>query len=331
MKKFLIRFFCFLCILTLLLGLIGTCYDRLSPVSGEFQHSIDTMPETIDLAVIGSSHALYGMDLTPYSQNAFNFSMAGQTPRYDYQMLKQFEDRIADGATILMSVSYMSPFWTEPESQFQEKQTRYYRFLDKENILQYDSKEALRVHFSTAVPAARILFTDFSSVISAFENFSWDVLFPRQSTAAPGPQTNNTSFPEGEAPWCSSIQHQKDVLDINQLELIRPVYPQSNPQMLEAYENIFLLAQEHHWRIIAVTTPFSQVYNQMYDESFPDFQSVFHSHMDPLFEEYGIEYWDASHDPAFFENSHLFLDMDHLSQAGKQRFSEILAQRLDLI
>ena len=87
------------------------------------------------------------------------------------------------------------------------------------------------------------------------------------------------------------------------------------------------MAQAHNWRVIAVTTPFSQSYSDIYDQ---EFFRVFYDHIQTLFLDQGIEYWDFSHDPEFLNSHDYFVDLDHLSPAGAERFSAILAEKLGL-
>ena len=313
MKKFLVKFLCFLLLLAIPFGIVGCWYHALSPISDELRIPLKDMPETIDLAVIGSSHALYGVDLSAYSENYFNFSLAGQTPRYDLQMLKEFEDRMAEGATVIMTVSYMSPFWTEPESQFLEKQTRYYRLLSPENILHYDAKEAFRVKLTQYIPASRIFFTDASTVLQTIAKSFHKAQEP--SHASPG------------TPWYENIDHQTEVLEKKHMELIEPWFPEMNPDVAQAYEGIFALAEKHDWNLIAVTTPFTDVYNDIFDD---DFYEVFYGHVDRMLSAHDVPYWDYSRDPQFTHELDLFSDLDHLSAEGSRRFSQILADRLSL-
>ena len=262
MKRFVLKFLLFLILLALPLWALGSWYNALSPISDEMESSVEDMPRQIDLAVIGSSHAMYGMKMGPYSENYFSFSMPGQTPQYDARMLLQYQDHIADGATVLMDVSYMSPFWTEPESEFLEKQTRYYRVLSKENMVDYDAGEAFRIHLNQAIPATRIFYTDIHSLLNTLKSARPEPVSVKEDLAPPA--------------WYEDIPHQQDVLRKKHQGLITPVFPDMNPAMQKGYEQIIRLAQQHNWRLIAVTTPFSQSYNELYDEAFFD---VFYDHV----------------------------------------------------
>ena len=321
MKKFLLKLLLLLALIALPLFALGTYYNHISPVSYEMGSSPEAMPEQIDLAVVGSSHAMYGMKLEQYSENFFSFAMPGQTPQYDWRMLREYEDHIADGATILMDVSYMSPFWTEPESEFLEKQTRYYRVLSKENIVDYDFKDALRVRLNQAIPASRILYTDLAALIGTIQEKGF-------RTAEVQAEEVPAETVEPTAVWFQDIPHQQDVLRKKHQGLITPVFPDMNPPMQLAYEGMAAMAKEHNWRLIAVTTPFTESYNDIYDQ---EFFRVFYDYTDQLFTSQGIEYWDYSHDPEFLNAHGYFVDLDHLSPAGAAHFSEILARRLQLI
>lgn len=366
MKQFLTRLLCFLIILGTLLLLIGNRYHKASPIAQELQVPLEAMPQSIDLAVVGSSHALFGMDLSAYTENYFNFSMAGQTPQYDYAMLKQYEGRIADGATVLMSVSYISPFWTDSQDRFLEKQTRYYRILDRENMVDYDWAEAFRVALTTAIPQTRIFFTDFSNLIHALKSYSPsdegtapvvhipaealslpeepDIVTDATAEATPSLEQDldpdararkytdpkgkvHTCIYSNDPSWFDDLDHYVNLIRREHMSIVEPSYPGMNPDMLEAYENICALAQKHNWRLIAVTVPFTRPYNDMFDA---EFYEIFYDYMDQLTKKHGIEYWDYSHDLRFVDSPDYFEDLDHLIYDGKRLFSALLAQRLGL-
>lgn len=93
------------------------------------------LPDQVDIAVVGPSHGRDAFHYPPEGMVLFNFSMSSQTPQYDLAMLRQFQDRIRPGGLIILTVSYLSPYWTDTEKQFQDKQPRYYRVLSPENIV----------------------------------------------------------------------------------------------------------------------------------------------------------------------------------------------------
>lgn len=66
-------------------------------------------------------------------------------------MLRQYGDRLADGAVVVMTVSYLSPFWNDTPEQFQAKQERYYRVLDPWNIVGVDLAHWVLQRFSPLV------------------------------------------------------------------------------------------------------------------------------------------------------------------------------------
>lgn len=51
---------------------------------------------------------------------------------------REFSPRFREDALVILTVSYMSPYWTESQEAFEQKQERYYRILSPKNIVDVD-------------------------------------------------------------------------------------------------------------------------------------------------------------------------------------------------
>ena len=139
--------FCLKCLLLLsLLGIVfylgGAAYRQTNTYKNleitEETTKYHSLPEKIDAAAFGASHGRDAFPIFPAADSFFNFSLSSQTPQYDEKVLLQHKDRFTDDALIILTVSYISPFWIESAEQFENKQPRYYRILDAENIIDVD-------------------------------------------------------------------------------------------------------------------------------------------------------------------------------------------------
>lgn len=132
MKRFLCRCAALFLVVAALLWVGGLAYKHTTTYKNldrtEETEKYHAMPDGITFAVFGASHGRDAFQAADYpDETFFNFSMSSQTPLYDLMQLRQFRGHLTPGATVVVTVSYMSPFWTESEDSFSDKQERYYR------------------------------------------------------------------------------------------------------------------------------------------------------------------------------------------------------------
>lgn len=96
------------------------------------------MPESIDIAVFGPSHGRAAFLYYPEDVTFFNFSLGSQTPQYDRNLMREYQKRFSPNAVVVLTVTYLSPFWSDPEAIFLAKQARYYHILSPGNIEHVD-------------------------------------------------------------------------------------------------------------------------------------------------------------------------------------------------
>lgn len=166
MRKFLRNCTALLLAVAALLWLGGTAYRQTTAYRNlertEETEKYREMPERIAFAVFGPSHGRDAFQKEDYGEGFFNFSMSSQTPQYDWMQLREFQDRLAPGATVVLTVSYLSPFWTDSAESFGSKQERYYRILHPENIVDCDVGHWVLERWSP------LLTTECGEILSAF-------------------------------------------------------------------------------------------------------------------------------------------------------------------
>ena len=308
MKRFIIRAAALLLIFAALIYAAGALYRGTDGWAGleatEETYKFHDVPDGITLAAAGSSHGIAAFRTSDLGEGFFNFSMSAQTPQYDLMMLRSVAGHIEDGATVILTVSYMSPFWTDTEETFATKQNRYYRILPPDGIVDADLVRWCLGRFSPA------LTTDAKDIARA-------LLAPRSAPADPDAVWTEGSVTE------DMIPAERERVARDHLTLITPAMPDGNPVMLASYGDILALCRERGWKPVLVTPP----YPREYTECFPDdVLAAFRSLMTELARENGVEWLDHSCDEGY--PLAYFRDLDHLNEEGAHAFSAVLLAEL---
>lgn len=293
MKKLAGKCLCMAAALAVLLYLLGVVYR----VSGAEQRmwtedgteNFHPVPGNIDVAVFGASHAKHGVRSGPEGHTFFNFALDSQTPQYDLAMMHQYGDHIKENAVVILTVSYTTPYLIESESSFQEKQGRYYRLLDPENIIDVNLAQ---YYLMKLFP---VLGVEPASLISKI--------------VVPMKYTEEATFDK------SQVIKQQESIRQRHLAGIESIFPKT--VTLGTYAEILSLCAEKNWKAVLVTTP----YNVYYNDCFPsDFYPAFHDTVNDFAREHGVPYFDYSHEEEFATSMELYHDIDHLNAAGAAEF-----------
>lgn len=303
MRKFLRNCTALLLAVAALLWLGGTAYRQTTAYRNlertEETEKYREMPERIAFAVFGPSHGRDAFQKEDYGEGFFNFSMSSQTPQYDWMQLREFQDRLAPGATVVLTVSYLSPFWTDSAESFGSKQERYYRILHPENIVDCDVGHWVLERWSP------LLTTECGEILSAF-------LQPQELR-----EDTNILYGRQELTQ-EMLESERARMQKDHVSLIEPAMPDGNPVMLDAFREILALCQERGWNAVLVTPPYPAVYTDCFPaETVARFRALTAA----LSEETGVPWLDYSQDAEFTENFAWFKNIDHLNLAGAHAFA----------
>lgn len=310
MRRFLTKCLALLLAAAACIYLLGVAYrgttayrnSRLADETERFTHP----PDRADIAVVGSSHGMLAFLYPPEDAVLFNMCMSAQIPQYDLRMLREYEDRLDPGAVVIVTMSYITPFWTEPESNFLWKQGRYYDALSAPNIIDVDWADWAMRRFSP------VLTTDIQTVARAF-----------LKDVPPDPTQNEASGHRTLDP--ETIPEEQARAKANHIDaLISPTFPECNEDAMQALEDTLALCRERGWQAVLVTPPYLAAYDQIFQDHLEGFHDRFYYYVEQLTEEYGVPYLDYSHDPDFAQRYDLYKDLDHLNLDG----ARLLDQRL---
>lgn len=259
-----------------------------------------------DIAIgnLGSSHGAYGFrynDLEEKGIVCFNFGNVSQSYNYDYAILKEFSDDMADGSVMFIPVSYFS-FNNEVVNarEAEAMSIHYYRLLSPRNIPDYDPYIDLVTHIFPVLSAGEDLLQ----------------LFPKLNTV---------------------LTARADYEGINVDEFIQNAQTRYDrhfggkeeyflPERIEELREIIIYCQEHNITPVLITTPFSKYYSELVsDEFLQEFYDTIHTIADDT----QVNYYDYSRDPRFYENLELFSDPDHLTEDGALYFTDLLWDEIE--
>lgn len=318
MKRFLTVLILFVLILALFTFAVNALYlyqqnqvaDTMSPMRNS-DAVIRNVPEGIEVACFGSSHALLGIDFEDYEQDyvCFNFGQASQFLSYDERLLQHYLDHFEPGATVLITISHFSLFG-KPDTEydnFAALNKRYYKLLPDELIKQYDAKTDFYV---TKFPA--LAAEDALSLLS--------MLIGRNH---PNTEWENSTNPEQAAE--NAENRYKTFVESKRAADGSRLY---NQEEIDALYHMIALCQENGLRPVLITTPYLSEYMDQIRENDLAFLDDFYGIIDQIREKTGVPYFDYSTDDRFVSNYEFFHDADHLNRSGARYFTEILFQEI---
>lgn len=265
---------------------------------GKFSE-LGTYYHEVNIGNLGSSHGAYGFsygDIIGFGYICFNFANTSQSYDYDYAVLKEFGHYMADGSVLFIPVSYFS-FNNEVtnSTEAEAMSIRYYHFLSPENIPDYDPYVDLVTHKLPILSAGEDiiqLFPSLNAVLTAH-------------AAEDG--INVEEFARRAQDRYSRHFDNKDEYFLE-----------------ERIENLYEIIDycwENNITPVLITTPFSKYYNDLVSQ---DFLREFEAVVNTIAFGTGINYYDYSHDPRFYDHLEYFSDSDHLTDEGALYFTDIL-------
>lgn len=300
MKKFILKLIVFCVALTVVVIAVNTIY-----ISAKDTGSTDKfkkVPDKIQICNFGSSHGAngYSYDMLADEYVCFNFALASQSLDYDWRIMQCFRDNISEGAVVFITVSYFSFYGIDEIriDNFLSKNKRYYRFLPKEYIKEYDLKTDI---FENRFPALVAYDGLFNDIVNGIRD------------------QDGIDIADGQKYLEEAYKRHllKDKLDDNGKRIV-------NDEYMDALYSMIGLCKEKGARPIMVTTPYMREYTDIVLERTPDFLDGFYAIIDKVVQDTGAEYLDFSRDERFMDESGLFVNADHLNHDGAVKFVGIL-------
>ena len=304
MKRFICKLILFVFPVAVIFLLLNALYVR----TNYWKHENNTdkfvnIPYDLELVNLGSSHTCYGLnyDVVP-ELKAWNLANDSQRYFWDYGVLKNYADHLAENAIVIIPISY---FGVIARGDYSEYRKRYYRILPKEDMDYWLLKEYIaycklpllsagvnRIHIFRDIPKERMT-----------------------------PFYGREKHLDGEDLYTYCVNKHKSWTANNKGE-------EGYKENREEISRIIDFCYAHHLRPVLITAPITDVLNEIY-EADNDFFSTFEQFSNDLCQKYaGLIYLDYSRSEDFSPYHELFADGDHLNNFGAEKFTRTLIKDL---
>ena len=367
MKKFIVKSVLAVCITFCCLFYLDMMYEQKVSTGMSEVNVFNFVPHNIQLANVGSSHGqcAFSWDALAAERGyeTFNFPLTCQSFLYDYSLINMHKDDFADGSILFIPVSYFSfnEEATDPADQ-EAISVRYYRILSPQYNPDYSLyKDLVTVRFPV-LSAGEEIFELFKPPVifpSLSENKK-NITYAAEAGMADAAVSDNTADvsgssvenpPESTSDAAGDNTGESDTNESGTTESGTPeeIYGAETVAEFEArglaryqrhFENkeeyfeedkkqnlidLITLCKERNITPVLITTPYTVYYNQYVSA---DFLYEFYSVINEIALEYGVSYYDYSHDERFQTNLKYFGDADHLNPDGAVYFTDLLTEEV---
>lgn len=307
MEKFFIKLSLFFAILSVIIYVINERYIIVRNTSST--DKFKNVPEKIQICNFGSSHGAngYHYDDLANDYTCFNFAMASQSLDYDWRIMQCYQDKIDDNAVVFITISYFSFYGIDETktNNFLSKNKRYYRFLPKEFIKEYDLKTDI---FENKLPA-----------LTTYENLLIDLLRGTKDEDIMEDEESINMEIYTKAAYKRHFVNEK--LDKNGERI-------QNQEHVDSLYNMIELCKKKGVSVILVTTPYLKEYTDIVIENDPEFFDDFYGIIDQVVLDTNVRYYDFSRDDRFQKDYGSFVNADHLNHEGAIKFVNILMEEI---
>lgn len=367
MKKFIVKSVLAVCITFCCLFYLDMMYEQKVSTGMSEVNVFNFVPHNIQLANTGSSHGQCAFNWDALANErgyeTFNFALTSQSFLYDYSLINMHKDDFADGSILFIPISYFSfnEEATDPADQ-EAISVRYYRILSPRYNPDYSLyKDLVTVRFPILSAGDEIfeLFKPpiiFPSLSENKKNITYAAEAGMADAAAeaaaesPTATAADTTVSDNTTPVDTNTAESGTAEtgttesgtpeEIYGAEMVAEFEAKGLARYQRHFENkdeyfeeekkqylidLITLCKENNITPVLITTPFTLYYNQYVSA---DFLYEFYTVINDIALEYGISYYDYSHDERFQTNLKYFGDADHLNPDGAVYFTGLLTEEV---
>lgn len=301
---------CFLLLLILILSLLNRWYLKRNVCDNEgIIKFVEIEPEII-ISNTGNSHGLYGFNYEELKKeyNCFNFALTSQKLSYDYRLVLNYGDYLADDGIMFITVSFFSLYGEDEEEQeiFESTNRRYYKILPPQLIKEYNWKEDIKQHIFPVINDEEVLktFVEGKETGEVYQKFWY-------SNAA------ETGDLEDNAQKAYERHYVTNGNIINNKRI--------NEKECKALVDLILFCKSKNIQPILITTPYTYEYTEKIEQ---DFLDDFYMRIENIARRNNVEYYDYSCDERFARYPQFFVNADHLNYNGALEFTNIVKDEI---
>lgn len=293
--------------LVLLLGYVEWHLSRIPTRYSRKKELLSQQAASLEVLVLGSSHALHGFDPAFFSRPGFNLAGVSQSLYYDYQLLVRFIDQLPRLKLVIVPVSYfileynLSKGIEYPLTFFYE---RVYGIPLESNL---HNSDFARFSLLTLYGGEKVLgYARRGFKVDLSQGMTTTGFFKAEYDLA----IARSKLNDAEAKARVALHHSQ-------------MAPATIPANLRVLTTMVELLQGRGVSVVFVTLPVIASYAAHLDAgALRRMQEA----VAGLCASHGIAYVDYTKDPRFFGDD--FMDVDHLSPAGAEKFSRIINQEI---
>ena len=306
MKRFILKVILLTVLVLCPLVIVNQLYIHTNYWKGENNvNKFSDIPYNIELGNLGSSHGLFGFKYDKIQDiRTYNFALSSQPYYYDLQVLEKYIDHFEKNGVVIILISY---FDITRRPDYSAYRSRYYRILPKSSLDSWSLWED-------------ICFNKFP-LLSAKMNILKIIHDVPVETMSP--YYNRTTFMDEDKLHDYCIDKHKS-WTTPEGEKGKIGYDMNISEVSEIID----LCLSHELIPVLVTTPVTDVLNEIYENDiyfFPTFEKFSRD----LLEKYPeLVYLDYSRDEYFSKNHEFFVDGDHLNNKGAEEFTKTVIQNL---
>ncbi|MGP1593869.1 MAG: hypothetical protein ACTTH8_01305 [Treponema sp.] len=310
MKRFLIQVGSMLFLVVLTVLLVNELYKHSYYYKNQAGlNKFSSVPDTIEIANVGSSHGFYNFNYNNYSEYVtFNFGLTGQRHFYNLQLLKTYKHHFKKKAIVLIPISYLE-IWTASDVYFDSQLPFYYRIVDWKYLHKHSIRDVLLSYYFP------LFVTDkpYKSLLLGLREKDGESEYV---TVQYKKASDNIAATKA---WAKD-DYTSWMKDFNKLD--------GFSENITALSNLIDFCIENDFIPVLVTTPLSAELNGYFDsdKGFMDTFNLFIANIMSKYPE--IQYFNFSHDAAFQNDYSLFFDNNHLNIYGAQLFTDTVITAL---
>ncbi len=260
--------------------------------------------KTIQVLVLGSSHAYYGIDPSYFTWKGFNLADVSQSLRYDNALLRRYAPRCPELKVVLMAVSDFSLGYGLTDSGEYWREFFYARTygipVEKLSML-FDARHYLLFALYGRKESFSYIRNGFKANLTVNVTASGSFVAPPPDPAKVG-QILGLESARKEVAIHGSVSFQRNVA--------------ANRRFLE---DSIIVCKDRGIVPVLLTTPTTQAYSSSID---PRVWRDVEETVKEMCARYGISYYNFMNDPRFLNGD--FEDPDHLNSAGAKKLSVIV-------
>lgn len=275
---------------------VGGAEYAVRQIPNEYKYKNDWMDqhaEEVETLIMGSSHAMFGINPAFIDGVAFNLGLPSQSLKYDLFLLHKWENRYKRLKTVIVPISYFTFFFDEPFGLLQAP-CYYKNYMDCHYYPKL-SIYSLELAFFKALHG---------KIITQRDN-NWKVICDERGWHdVPG---------EVRADDWDDVVKAKGLVKVQTGSF-------DNVELNYSYlKEMTEFCHKRNIRLTLVTIPTSKVYNRLLDSLRV---KTTYAQVSRIQKEFGLVYLDYREDNRFTSDD--FADANHLNPLGAEKFTKIL-------